>query len=183
MICKIPILCLQDDHQKCLSDRLLEVCFSLETLAGIMRRDYLAQRRMGRDLGAAPSSPLGHTTLSRLLLCTANAICVRADWTLFQVTLREKNRLPADYLRDGLYCDGIHSAMIDWLSHSFIRLLIDSLIDWLTGHAAANFPTLGVTNGKWRTLRDGETFSWLPKLRDREYLELEIRLEHYITMF
>ena len=39
---------------------------------------------MGRDIGVAltrfflvsPSSPLGHTTLSRLLLYTANAICV-----------------------------------------------------------------------------------------------------------
>ena len=44
---------------------------------------------MRRDMGT-PSSPLGHTTLSRLLLYTVNAICVRDDYTLVLVTLREK---------------------------------------------------------------------------------------------
>ena len=44
-----------------------------------MRRDYLALRKMGRDMGAArvsPSSPLGHTTPSHLRLYTANAMVV-----------------------------------------------------------------------------------------------------------
>ena len=45
---------------------------------------------MGRDTWV-PSSPLVHTTLSHLLLYTANAICVRDDLTLVLVTLREKN--------------------------------------------------------------------------------------------
>ena len=58
---------------------------------GVLSRDVLAYGEWDE------TSILGHTTLSRLLLYTANAICVRDDETLVLVTLREKNRLPADY--------------------------------------------------------------------------------------
>ena len=37
--------------------RLLAPCFSLEISAVIMRRDYLAYRRMGRDMGVARLLP------------------------------------------------------------------------------------------------------------------------------
>ena len=73
--------------------RLLAVCFSLEISAGIMRRLFGQKEnrtRHGRGTHVSPSSPLGHTTLSRLLLYTANVICVRDDSTLVLVTLKEK---------------------------------------------------------------------------------------------
>ena len=67
--------------------RLLAVCFSLEILAGIMRRDCLAKRKMGRDMGAArtrrktlaffPTRP--YDSVSPSSLHDLNAICVRDD--------------------------------------------------------------------------------------------------------
>ena len=53
-----------------------------------MRRDVLAKGEW--DETWVPSSPVGHTTLSCLLLYTANAICIGNDETLVVVHLREK---------------------------------------------------------------------------------------------
>ena len=58
----------------------------------------ISKKRLQTVFLVSPSSPLGHTTLSRLLLYTANAICVRDDLMLVLLTLREKKWLPADYI-------------------------------------------------------------------------------------
>ena len=66
-----PVTCTFCDAPKCLQfSRLLAVCFSLEFSVGIMRRDFLAQRRMARDMGAA------HFFSSRLLPHSAIPPCL-----------------------------------------------------------------------------------------------------------
>ena len=69
-----------------------------------------------------PSSPIGHTILSRLLLYIANANCVRDDSTLVLVTLREKTGCQQTI------SSLVTISMISLISSLSLKLFLNSLV-------------------------------------------------------